>query len=117
MMQLREQDIHSPPRTATMPVSSSEQWAAQYGPLVAEQLRPNARYTLIRIGAAEFAFTDLDRYLRGLGQAWEAGFVPDPLPTATGRELVETAPNLRGVDLNLTDLTEADVAPPRRRFS
>jgi hypothetical protein len=118
MIELGEQQrVHSPIEKGKTPVSLQEQWISQYGPLVAEQLRPEARYTLIRIGSAEFASTNADHYRRGLAQAWAAGFVPDPLPTATGRDLVQAAPNLRGVDLDLTDLSEADIASPRRRFS
>ena len=117
MIKFGEQGAHSPVRRGEVPGSLREQWTTQYGPLVADQLRPDGRYTLIRIGSAEFAYTDSDRYRAGLGQAWEAGFVPEPLPTATGRDLVQAAPNLRGVNLDLTDLTEADIASPRRRFS
>jgi hypothetical protein len=117
MIQLDEREAHSSARPAKAVVSLHEQWTAQYGPLVADQLHPSARYTLIRIGSAEFAHTDLNHYLRGLGQAWAAGFVPDPLPTAAGSDLLEAAPNLRGVDVDLTDLEETDVAPRGRRFS
>ncbi len=112
-----EHKVSSPIRSASAPASIEEQWAARYGPLVAEQLDPDRRYTLIRIGAAEFAYTDHERYLRALGRAWEIGLCPDPLPSAYGRDLPGVAPNLQGVDLDLADLSTADVEPPARRFS
>jgi hypothetical protein len=114
MIRVGEHETRSPLRSTNGPVSSRERWADLYSPLVAEQLRSSRRYTLVRIGSAEFAYTDFDRYLRALGQAWEAGFAPETIPTAMGRELVRVAPNLRGVDLDLTDLSLADVMPSAR---
>jgi len=99
------------------PPELRELWADQYGSLVAAQLEPDRRYALIKVGAAQFAYTDDRSYLRALGQAWEAGFVPEPLPSARGRELAQAAPRLRGVDAALSALTPADVQPPARRFS
>ena len=117
MIQLGREDVLSLERPEKALISLQEHWITQYGPLVADQLRPNVRYTLIRIGTAEFAYTDFDRYVRALGQAWEGSFIPEPLPSAADADLVRAAPNLRGVDLDLTDFSEADFAPPRRRFS
>jgi len=114
MLQLGQQ---APLGSAKEPVSLREQWTSRYGPLVAEQLRPDRRYTLVRVGSVEFAYTDYDRYLRALGQAWGAGLVPDPLPSTTGTQLLGITPNLRGVDLDLADLSDSDVAPPQSRFS
>jgi hypothetical protein len=70
---------------------------------------PERRYSLMRVGAALFAYTDFGRYLRGLGQAWQRGFVPEPLPSALGCEL----PELAGVDADLAGLVLSDVEPPR----
>jgi hypothetical protein len=92
-------------------------WADLYGPQIAGQLRPDHRYSLIKVGAAEFAYSDYGTYLRALGQAWDAGFVPDPLPSALGRELPEMAPNLKGLDTDLSDFEPGDFEPPARRFS
>ena len=73
-------------------------WVEQYGPAIAAQLEPNGRYALMRIGAAEFAFSDFGEYLRALGGAWAAGLDPQPLPTVPGTGLTRVAPHLRGVD-------------------
>ena len=116
MIRVGEHETRSPLRSTNGPVPSRERWAELYSPLVAEQLRATKRYTLVRVGAAEFAYTDFDRYLRALGQAWEAGFAPETIPTAMGRDLVEAAPNLRGVDLDLTDLSAADIQPSTHGF-
>jgi hypothetical protein len=86
-----------------------EHWIDHYGALVAGQLRAECRYSLIRIGAAEFAYTTYDAYVHALGQAWRAGFVPHPLGAVTGDRLLEIAPNLRGVDADLTSLQASDV--------
>jgi hypothetical protein len=57
--------------------------------------------------------------LRALGQAWDAGLglVPEPLPSALGRDLLRVAPGLRGVDADLTGLEPSQVGPRRPRFS
>jgi hypothetical protein len=116
MTRLSEQRVHSPAPTPQMPVSTNERWANSYGSLVSTQLRSDTRYALIRVGEVEFAYADFDRYLRALGQAWEAGLVPEPLPTTKGSELTAVAPNLRGVDLDLGDLSPDDVELSRGRF-
>jgi hypothetical protein len=111
---------HAPrslPETKLPLPDKHERCVDSFGPLIAEQLRPGRRYALIRVGHAEFAYSDSDRFLRALGQAWSAGYVPDPLPSTLGRDLPDVAPNLRGVDCDLGDLTPSDVEPPRRRFS
>jgi hypothetical protein len=91
-------------------------WAELYGPTIAAQLEADRRYSLIAVGAVQFAYSDFGLYLRALGQTWDGGFVPEPMPSAPGRDLPEVAPNLQGVDAELGALTEADVAPPLRRF-
>ena len=65
------------------------------------QVVPNHTYAVIRIGAAEFAYSTGDRYLRALGQAWAAGLTPDLLPSTMGRDLPSVARGLRGVDIDL----------------
>ncbi len=94
------------------PASSYDRWVMTYGFEVAEQLDSDARYTLVSVGANEFAYTDYERCLRALGQAWAAGFVPTLLCTVMGRDLLAAAPHLRGVDLDLTDLSEESLASP-----
>jgi hypothetical protein len=86
-----------------------ELWIDHYGALLAGQLDPECRYSLIKIGAAEFAYTNYDGYVRALGQAWRAGLVPQSLGAVTGDRLLEIAPNLRGVDADLTSLQASDV--------
>jgi hypothetical protein len=86
-----------------------ERWIDRYGPVLAEKLEPDRRYSLVRLGAAEFAYTTYDGYVRALAQAWSAGFVPQPLGLVEGSRLLEIAPNLRAVDADLSDLQASDV--------
>jgi hypothetical protein len=65
-----------------------------------EQLLPDHRYALLRIGTVEFAYTTWDRYLRAMGQAWAAGFVPDPLPSRMGRDISCRPASLGGIDVD-----------------
>lgn len=91
-----------------------ERWIARYGPVVAMQLEPDRRYSLLRVGSAEYAFTDHDRYVRALRSVWGSRLVPEPLKAVMGSELLEAAPSLRAVDPDPNDLG----APERRsRFS
>ena len=93
-------------------------WLEAYGPLVAEQLDADRRYSVIRAGAAEYAFADYDRYVRALSQLWDAGVVPATLPSALGSELLDVAPHLQGVDVDLSGLDSDSARPqPRRRFA
>jgi hypothetical protein len=96
------------------PSDLRERWNDRYGPLVAEQLRADRRYTLFRVGPSEFAYTSYEGYVRALKRAWALGFVPEPLPSATGTDILDSAPNLRGVDLDLSDLRRSDVRRPPR---
>ena len=72
-------------------------------------------YSLIRVKKVEFAYTEHDAFVRALGQVWDAGLVPEPLPTVSGSQLRERAPNLVGIDVDLSDLTPADVGEPDAR--
>jgi hypothetical protein len=87
----------------------TQSWIDQYGPLVAKQLEPEQRYSLVKVGAAEFAYTTYDRYVRALGQVWSAGLVPESLGTVDASKLLEIAPNLRAVDAELDELQASDV--------
>ena len=89
-----------------------DRWVAAYGPLLAAQLEPSRRYSILRIGTAEFAYTRYDQYVQALGQAWAVGFVPEPRPSALGSDLPDAAPGLRGVDSDLCGLDPANVASP-----
>jgi hypothetical protein len=109
MIRLRERSVHSDGNRPAADVY--RRWIERFGPLVAEQLDADRRYTLMRVRAADFAFTDNDAYTRALGQVWAAGLVPEPRPSALGRELTRVAPNLRGVDPDLADLRASDVEP------
>jgi hypothetical protein len=93
-----------------------KRWIARYGTRVAARLEPDRRYSLVKVGAAEYAFTDYDRYVAALKHVWSAELVPEPRPSAVGSELLEVAPNLRAVDPDLDDLRAAGV-DDRSRFS
>lgn len=45
--------------------------------------------------------TSYDRYVAALKHVWSAGLVPEALPSASGSQLLEVAPNLRAVDPDL----------------
>jgi hypothetical protein len=79
-------------------------WIDRYGPLVATQLEPDHRYSLMTVGGAEYAFTDYVRYVRALRRVWISGLIPEPLGTVAGSDLVDVAPNLRAVDPDPEDL-------------
>jgi hypothetical protein len=82
---------------------AEERWREAYGPELAEKLQFDRRYAIIRIGDAEFAFSDYDRYLAALRTAWDAGLVPDHGPSSIpGSELPDVAPRLRDVDVDIT---------------
>jgi hypothetical protein len=67
---------------------------------------PERRYSLVRVGSAVYAFSDYDRFVRGLRHLWDSQLVPETLPSATGAELRDIA-NLRVVDPELDDLPDA----------
>jgi hypothetical protein len=71
------------------------------------------RYSVVRVGEADFAFSDHDRFVAALGYVWDAGLVPEPRPSVTHPEL-RTMPNLRGVDVDLADLVRSDVERDKR---
>jgi hypothetical protein len=95
----------SDPRVARL----RERWTARYGPRIAAQLEPDRRYSLVKVGAAEYAFTSYDRYVAALKRVWSDEQVPEPRPSVLGSELLEVAPDLRGVDPGFDDLPVADV--------
>jgi hypothetical protein len=113
MIRLRVRGVH--PDGNRPAVDVYRRWIERFGPQVAEQLDADRRYTLMRVRAADFAFTDHDAYTRALGQVWAAGLVPEPRPSALGSELMRVAPNLRGVDPDLADLRASDVERVRPR--
>jgi hypothetical protein len=91
-------------------------WVELYGPLLAEQLAPYERYTLLHVGDVQYAYTSYDRCVRALREAWDAGFVPRlGKGGVRGVELSDLAPRLQGVDSDLTELGRADTES-RRRF-
>jgi hypothetical protein len=95
----------SDPRVAGL----RERWTARYGARIAAQLEPDRRYSLVKVGGTEYAFTSYDRYVAALKHVWSAELVPEPRPSALGSELLEVAPDLRGVDPGFDDLPAADV--------
>jgi hypothetical protein len=92
------------------------QWRASYGQLVAEQLNADRRYSLVRAGAVEYAFTNYESYVRALHHIWRAGLVPESLRSVRGDALLDVAPNLQAVDPDLADLRRSDVER-RSRFA
>jgi hypothetical protein len=105
---------HEPDRTASdrRLAELRDRWTACYGPIIAMQLEPDRRYSLLRVGRAEYAFTDHDRYVRSLRYVW-AGRVPaESLRSAIGQELTDAAPNLKAIDPDPEELR-----PRRSRFS
>lgn len=89
-------------------------WVDVYGLPLAQRLEVDRRYSLVTVGAAQYAFTTYDAYTRAMGHIWSAGLVPEPLPTTRGADLPAVAPHLWDVDPDLGDLTAADVDRPRR---
>ncbi len=75
---------------------------AGYSDDVIARLRWNARYSIIGIGVAEFAFSRYEDYVAGLRAAWEARLVPRNGPSSIlGIDLPKFAPFLRGVDVDV----------------
>jgi hypothetical protein len=91
-------------------------WQARYGPLVAEQLDPDCRYSLVRVGSVEYAFTRYESYVRALRHTWDGGLVPEPLPSVGAEALLDIAPNLHAVDPDLAGVRRSDVER-RSRFT
>jgi hypothetical protein len=85
-----------------------ETWIDRYGPLMAEEIEADRRYSLVKVGRLEFAYSTYETYVAALRQAWDAGFVPEPLGSATGSQLLETTPNLVAVDADLSRLQGSD---------
>jgi hypothetical protein len=85
-------------------VELRQRWTARYGALVATQLEPDRRYSLVRVGSAEYAFTDYDRYVRALRHLWSSRVIPEPLTHVVGWDLLHLAPNLQAVDPDPAEL-------------
>jgi hypothetical protein len=95
---------------------AKRRWIDRYGPLVAEQLEPYARYTLLHVGDVQYAFTTYERCVRALSEAWAAGLAPRlGQGGVPGVELPDVAPRLEGVDSDLSELRRTDTER-RRRF-
>lgn len=93
---------------------AEERWRETYEPEVAEKLRWDQRYSILRIGGSEYAFTDYDRYVAALRAAWAAGLVPDHGPSSVpGIDLPDVAPSLRGVDVDTTSHDSPEREPGR----
>lgn len=69
-----------------------------------KQIEAERRYSLVKVGALELAYSTYEGYVRALGEAWDAGFLPEPLGSAMGSQLVEAAPNLVAVDAEFSDV-------------
>jgi hypothetical protein len=96
-----------------IPVTGMPQHGGTAIPL-AQKLESHRRYSLVRVGAVEYAFSSYEGYTRAMGEIWSAGLVPEPLPSTLGADVPSVAPHLRDVDPDLGDLTAADVRRPRR---
>jgi hypothetical protein len=93
-----------------------ERWLeAGYPPEVVERLRWDRRYSIIRVGESEFAFSDYDGYVAALDAAWAAGFVPDHGPSRVrGIDLPDVVRSLRGVDIDLAATDSPGLSPETR---
>lgn len=79
-------------------------WIERFGPLATERIEADRRYSLVKVGALQFAYSTYEGYARALREAWDAGFVPEPLGSAKGSRLLENAPSLVAVDAELSSL-------------
>ena len=70
---------HQPVESERLLAELRERWMAQYGPRVAAELEPDRRYSLVRVGSAEYAFTEYDRFVRALHHTWDSQLVPEHL--------------------------------------
>ena len=95
---------HDPPGSDPEAAPLRERWAATYGVEIARRLDPDRRYSLVKAGDFEYAFTSYDGYVAALKRVWNAGLVPEALPSAYGSQLLEVAPNLRALDPELDEL-------------
>jgi hypothetical protein len=89
-----------------------EHWVAAYGRLLAMQLEPTRRYSMLKVGAAEFAYTRYDQFVEALAEMWAAGQPVEQRPSVLGSELPGAAPALRGVDSDLSGVDPADFEQP-----
>jgi len=71
------------------------------------QLEADRYYSLVRVGAEEYAVTSYERYVAALKHTWSEGLVAEPRPGVVGSELLEAAPDLRAVDPDLDSLPAA----------
>jgi hypothetical protein len=111
MFRLGDQGVPSPAIEVGGPGGARECCRELYGPFIAAKLRPERVYALMRIGSVDFAYSGGDRFLRALGQTWAAGFSPQPLPSALGRDLPSVTRRLWGVDREFVDAAAAGLAP------
>ena len=86
-----------------------QRWIDHYGPVLAGQLDPGHRYSVVKVGIAEFAYTSYDGCVRALQQIWSAGLMPQSLRSVASSKLLEIAPNLRALDADLSGLQASDV--------
>jgi hypothetical protein len=96
-------DISSMHRDRERRLEAKTAWhRAGYSDDVIARLRWDARYSIIGIGVAEFAFSRYEDYVAGLRAAWAARLVPRNGPSSIlGVDLPRFAPALRGVDVEL----------------
>jgi hypothetical protein len=96
-------DISRMHRDRVRRLEAKDLWhQAGYSDDVIARLRWDARYSVIGIGLAEFAFSRYADYVAGLRAAWEARLVPRNGPSSIlGIDLPKFAPFLRGVDVQL----------------
>lgn len=93
---------------------AEERWREVYETEIVEKLRWDRRYSIVRIGGSEFAFSDHDRYVAALRAAWAAGLVPDHGPgRVLGSDLPDVAPSLRGVDVDISSYDSLGLGPGR----
>jgi hypothetical protein len=94
-------DVLVPDSPDGLVATPRDRWIQEYGLDVAEQLREDRRYSLIRVGDLALAYSHYDAYVRALGHAWRAGSAATWVTSAVGADLPDVAPRLSGVNLDL----------------
>ena len=92
---------------------AEERWRdAGYATEVIDRLHWDRRYSVLKIGELELAYSDYRGFVAALHAAWDAGYVPAAGHSSVrGADLPDAAPSLSGVDV---DLSSQEVLPRHR---
>jgi hypothetical protein len=103
-MYLSEQSLEVPDSPAGLISTPRDRWFETYGPILAERLQANLRYSLVPLADGDLAaYSQYQPCLRALAHLWEAGSVPGKLVSVRGEQLPDAAPDLRAVDLDVRE--------------